>query len=238
MTQSTVVPPEERPISGWQAIWQVLTDPRRTFDRLGSQPPIAAAYLFHMVVIALVFVLTIGSQMEVLDQAMSQAASNPNAQMPPEAMGIMRWIGLGTGAFFAVASPWLIGLIVTLIGLFVAQFSGGGLSFRSLFGMFGYAYIPSAVASVLGGVWLGATGQMLNLSLSVVAPPDTSPAVRALLGMINPFTIWYYVLLAIGFASLLRRPSARGWALPTALFLLSALFAMATAGLAPQPAQF
>lgn len=220
-------------LPGWRALRRVLTDPGETFRRLGDQPPVLPGYLLQMAVGLLVFALTVNTTMALLDQGMAISASQPGAQeMPPGFAPVMKWVSVGFVAAARLAGPWLAGLLLTLIALFVGQFQGGGVPFSAYLGMIGYARVPLALSALLSGVWTALTDKPLIMSLTVFLSPEASPYLKGLLSMFNPFGLWYYALLAIGFAALFKRPPGKGWALPALLFVVATLASVGTAGFA------
>ena len=222
--------PERPPVSAWRAALRVLTDPGETFSKLGAKPPIFPPYLIHMAVGAIAFAVSIPALLEASAQAMSLAASQPGVEMDPSMMGAMSWVSVGFAGVTQIAGPWLAGMLLSFVATFFGQFQGGGVSLSAYLGMIGYARLPLAISTLLGGVFAAFTGQSLDLSLAVFLPETASGVMVGLLKMINPFGIWYYVLLATGFAALFGRSPKRGWLLPVALFVAGTLVTIGTSG--------
>lgn len=209
----------------WTSVWSVLMDPARTFQSLGASPPILPGYLFQMVLglIAAVLVLPM-----VLDTVTAQLAASGT---PPEALAIGRWSGAVGGILGNLAQPLIAGVVVSLLALLVGQFMGGGVSFRAYFGMIGYARVPVAISVLLGGLLASRAEtmeQMATVSLSPAAflSSDSSFLLRAFLTTLNPLEIWYYILLATGFAALHKVKPIKGAALSLILYVLSLGMAM------------
>lgn len=218
-----------RPKNKWTAIGTVLTDPTRTFKSLGENPPVFPGYLVQMLVglVATAVVLP-----KTLDAAATQLAASGT---PPEALVIGKWSGAIGGVLGNLAQPWIVGLVVSLLALMVGQFLGGGVSFRAYFGMIGYARIPLALNVLLSSLLASraeSLEQMATMSLSPAAflPADSSMLLRAFLTTLNPFDLWYYILLAIGFAILHKVKPVKGVALSFILYVL--VLGMALAGTA------
>lgn len=236
--QSPSTQPEAPPISGWRALLSVITEPGETFRRLGSRPPILPGYLLQMAVGLVVFAMTYQQIMEIVTQSMAMGAQQAGEAMAPGFLNVMQNVMLAFMIVGVLAEPWVSGLFVSLLALFVGQFHGGGVAFRSYYGMIGYARVPLALSTLLAGIYQAATGQMLNLSLGVLVPEGGSPYLLGLLSTFNPFTLWYYALLATGFAALFGRPARRGWALPAILWGGAIILGMVQMGLASQFGQF
>ncbi|MFZ5815305.1 MAG: YIP1 family protein [Bacillota bacterium] len=226
--------PAPAPLSPWRALWSVVTDPIATFGRLGPRPAIFPAYLLQMVAGLAGFVLSYPYLMQLIEQG---AAAAPGTS--PEQVAFTKMTALTGGLVSAVAAPWVAGLLVSLVALFMAQFQGGSLPFSAFFGMVGYARLPLVIATLLGGLWVRLLGQPLDISPGALLSAEASPVLKAALGTLNPFGLWYYALLAIGFAALHQKPPAKGAAFALLLFLLYLFFAMAGGGLSavftPQP---
>jgi len=174
-----------------------------------------------MVVALAAFLLSMQATMAVYDEQMAQVASQPGAaQLDAGMMTTMRWVTLGFAGVTSVAGPWLIGMLLSFVAVFFGQFQGGGVSLSAYLGMIGYARMPLVLSQLLGAVYMALTGQALNMSLAVFLPDGASPYLSGLLGMVNPFGLWYYALLGVGFAALFGRSPRRGWLLPAALFVL------------------
>ncbi|MFZ5823090.1 MAG: YIP1 family protein [Bacillota bacterium] len=217
---------EPAPISPWRALWLMMTDPVSTFQRLGTRPAILPAYLLHTVVGLVAIALAWSYTMNIVDEKMAA-----NAAATPDMMPVMKMSAIVGGIIGGAATPWLVGLAVSLLALFIAQFQGGGVPFSSFYGMVGYARVPLAISILLGGLWVALVGKPLDISLAAVLSADASPTLKAALMMVNPFGLWYYALLAIGFATLMKKPATKGIPFAATLFVLSLLLAMAGGGL-------
>lgn len=182
------------------AIASVLVDPTRTFISLADRPRILPVYLVHMAVsilgVALLTPLTLAQAANYL------ADAGAPHQAPMEA----KWIAIVSGLLGAMAGPWLSGLLVSLIAALFGEFLGGGIGIRSYLTMVGYARLPLLLGSVLQTLlvlWSGSLreAEVFSLSLAVFVGDEVSPALRALLGTLNPFGIWYFVLLGVGLSA-------------------------------------
>lgn len=202
---ATMLPGSEVPasISPWKALGQIGTDPIQTFRQLGSRPAIFPAYFLQMITGIVAFVLMYHYTMKLMDEQYSNMAIDPTA------MSNMKIMGLVGGVLSLLGAPWIVGLVISLTALFFAQFQSGSTSFSALFGMIGYARVPLVLSNVIAAA--SVSGKPLNLSLSAMLAADASRPFQTLLAMFNPFSVWYYVLLGIGFATLLgKSPSGHG----------------------------
>jgi hypothetical protein len=204
-------------------------DPTRTFQSLGASPPIWPGYLLQMVagLIGAVLVLP-----KVVDNVTVQLAASGAT---PEALAIGKWSGVIGGVLGNLAQPLLAGLVVSLLALLVGQFLGGSVTFRAYFGMIGYARVPLAINVLVASVLASRAEtleQMATMSLSPAAflPSESSVLLRSFLTTLNPLDIWYYILLASGFAALHKVKPIKGAVLSLIVYLL--VLGMAMAGTA------
>lgn len=223
-------------VSPWRAVVRVLLSPVETFRALGNRPPVLVPYLVHTLVGVVVLALTYSSTMEMVDQIGVMMASQPgvtgdDVQMMQQ---FTRWGATAGLAIQSVAGPWIVGFVLALVALFFGQFHGGGVSLSAYMGMIGYARMPLALSLLLSAVYQAFAGQPLNLSAAAFLPGDASPILAAALTMLNPLGLWYYALLAVGFAALFGREPRKGWAMPVTLLVIGTLYLMATASFAQQ----
>lgn len=222
-------------ISPWGALLRVLTSPGETFRSLGGKPPVLAPYLVHSLVGVVVIALSYSATMQmVMDQALAQMAGQP--AMTPEDMAmmqnVMRWSGWVGLVVQEVIGPWVVGFVLAIVATFFGQFQGGGVPLTSYMGMVGYARMPLDLARLLSAAFIAVTGKPLDLSAAAFLPEGASPVLAGALQMLSPLGLWYYGLLAIGFAALFGREPRRGWALPVTLFVLGTIVTAAAAGVA------
>lgn len=212
--------PETPRISPWGALVRVITEPKATFDALGEKPPIFPGYLVQMLAAGISVAVTLPLSMKLMDSMFAAQG------FPAQAMAIGKWTGIIGGVIGALAGPWVIGVLLALLAMFFGQFMGSTVKFPEYLGMIGYARIPLAIHTVIASA-LAAQAQSIqemadkSLSLAVFLPAGASPVTKTLLGALNPFDLWYFVLLAIGFASMHKARPAKGWGFAATVFALS-----------------
>lgn len=220
-----VLEPSVQRINPWSALYRVLTDPWTTFQRLGEKPPILPSYLAQMIGSLVAAIATIPLTLQVVTD---QLAAMPPDQVPAGFAGMMRNFAIGGAVVQAAVMPWLAGLVIALVATFMAQFTGARVGFRAYFGMVGYARVPLVINSIIQGLLLtraSTLSEAMNMSLSLAAflPTDSNIFVSSLLSLVNPFSIWYYVLLAFGFAALHQTPPKKGWTFAGAILALNVI---------------
>lgn len=223
---------KEKPtVSPWGALFRVVTEPGLTFERLGERPPIMPGYLFQMLGILVVSAATWSAMLAVAEDQLAKMAAAGQATGGGSATFIVI-----TGVVALLIAPWLAGLFTSLLGLLAGQFQGGGVHFGAYFGMIGYARVPLMLGAFVQGLMtlLAKSPQeasKLSLSLAAFLPADASNTLRVFMQSINPFDIWYYVLLAMGFAALHKKKPARGITFAALVYVLGLGMTMLTAGL-------
>jgi hypothetical protein len=132
-----------------------------------------------------------------------------------------------TGITILVVSPIIA---VIFAGILFAIFNaamGGEASFKQVFTVLVHAGALTALSSALSGVFHyfqpGSVGSIANLGALLPMLSETSFAAH-LLGTIDLFLIWYFIILAIGLAVLYRRRTQ-----PIAISLLSVYAVIAIA---------
>lgn len=221
-----------QPLSGWRALLRVILEPGATFEQLGPRPPVLPGYLVQTGLVLVGTLLSLPALMAIAEQqALAQG-------QPAELMAMTRYVAVGSGVFSAVAGPWFSGLLLALACLFFGQFQRTEASFTGYFGLAGYARLPLAIGTIINGLMMRLSDvdltQMQSMSISPAAflPVGANPYLAALLGQFNPFTLWFYALLAIGFGTLHRKTARAGLVLVIALFVINTLLAFAGVGVA------
>jgi hypothetical protein len=212
--------------SAWGALWGVLTEPGRTFAAFAGQVPILPPYLVAMALALVTALLTMPVTQRIAQQQMATQGG-----LPAEGLSIFKWFLVGISVVGALARPWVSGVIVALVALFFGQFSSTRAGFTAYLGLVGYASLPAAAGGVVQALLVMSAGSVdaltrISLSPAVFLPDGSSLALRAVLGLLNPFSLWYYAVLCIGFATLNRGKWTRGLSFALTLFAFSALFAL------------
>lgn len=217
--------------SGWWFL-QVLTSPGKAFEEIAAEPAFLKPAL---VITGINLLLGIILAPKIKAFAVWMVKHGP-AAVPPEQMEQVLAVASTAAAVGsvvgAVVMPWLIWLVIAGLLKVYAMFSAKETSFKSLFAVAVYGYLPV----VLGG--LIATPITLsvpvenfqNVSLSLAAfLPAQSGFLYFFLRQCNPFTWWSLVLYGIGGAAATKtRPVSAA----TYIFVLWLLYALAAGALA------
>jgi hypothetical protein len=202
--------------SKWEDFIDVFYAPSAVFARRS-----ASGFFIPMLVVTLLvgalYVLNSGVWSQVMEAEMARAMAKQARTLTPEQMQTVRSFALvmgKVGAFiFVPVGIFLTGLALWVCGkLFDStQTLGQAVMVAS------YAFLPRVVEGVVTSV----QGLLLDpstftgrwrISLGVgrfLDPDSTSPALLALVGRIDVFTIWVTILLAIGLAVTGKIPRAK-----------------------------
>ncbi|HEV7993951.1 MAG TPA: Yip1 family protein [Gemmatimonadaceae bacterium] len=206
--QETTPPPAAKPASVWEDFIDIFYAPSEVYARRAN-----SGFFLPLVVVTLLtgilFLVNSGVIAPIMDAEMARglaAAQKKGATMSPEQIEAARKVGETFGKIGAfIFMP--IGIFFTGLVLWIAgkifeskQTLGQGLMVAA------YAFMPRVLESVVTavqGLLLDTTKMngRFRISLGVgrfLDPDTTSPALLALVGRLDVFTIWVTVLLAIG----------------------------------------
>ena len=144
---------------------------------------------------------------------------------------VVRWGRYRQMFSAAVEHPVVVLLVAALITVIFSVAGRGHASMRQYFALAAHAFLISAVGVLLTAAWHLATGNaeaQPSLALLLGSSGDTAqPAATRFLGLVNPFTLWMLLVLAVGVDELDRR-----WSFPAAAGVLIGLYLALAAVLA------
>ncbi len=206
-------------------LFVMIFDPPAVFARVRERPQFLAPFiglaLLHMVIAFLTLPYTRAAM-----QAMAQAAGGGagGAADPSRfawASVAFAPIGLAVGLLISAGILWVL---VNLLA--------GEASFRHLLSVATYAGITGIFMGlawyavlVLGG---GRVETMADLKPAFgldLLVPDAGRALKALLGMANPFTLWGLVLTALGIKATHKISSGAAWTVAAMAFVVGSVIA-------------
>ena len=208
-------PSAPAPLSLVARIVGVVASPRETFAAIAATPKWIDVLIVTTLVAAVLtfaFLSTPVGRQAMLDQQVStmegfgmQVSDAQYAEMEK---------GLERGAYFAVGSILVFGPVVTVIlaGVFFAVFNaalGGQASFKHVLAIVAHSGVVGAVGMLFTTPLNYVRESMsdpANLGIFFPMLDEASP-LAAFFGAIKFFTVWWFVVLGIGFAVLYRRRS-------------------------------
>jgi hypothetical protein len=215
--------------SRWEDFIDIFYTPSSVFARRAM-----SGFLLPMVVVTVLtgalYIMNSGVWSPVMDAEMSRALAKQSQQLTAEQMQSIRKVTDVTskiGAFvFVPIGIFLTGLMLWVCGKFVEAKQ----TLRQATMVASFAFMPRIIEALVVAV----QGLVLDpssfngrwrVSLGIgrfLDPDTTSPALLALLGRLDVFTIWVTVLLAIGLAVTGNIPRGRAAIAAAIVWLLGA----------------
>jgi hypothetical protein len=213
----------------------VITSPRETYQNVVAHP----RWFWTLVVVTVI--IAAGVTLPMTTEAGRQAALENNVrQMENFGMQVSdeMYANMAKGMRFATyqtfVSVLIFGPVISVViasilwGVFTILM-GGQATFKQLFAVYVHSSIISAVGQLFTGplnYFRGSMSSATNLAVFLPMIDDQS-FIGRLLGMIDVFIIWWFVLLAIGLGVLYRR---RTQPIAIGLFGLYAVIIVVLAG--------
>ncbi len=240
MTETDFTPPTPpEQTNSFERIAGVFFDPGATFASIVRKPD------FVVPIGLIAFFAVIGGVLAGLridTAALMREALQNNPRMSPEMiekqakfMGGFMKVAFFCAPFFSIIS------LVIIAGIVFAAFKvfGGDGEFPQALSITAYAWMPMMIKGVLGTVLLLAKK---SISLDMLKNPIASnigyfismkahPVLATFLSSFDLFSIWYLVLLTIGFAAMSRFSRTKSAAIIVSLWAVVVFFQVAGAAL-------
>lgn len=250
MTESYVpVPtPDESPsdppvtTGPWAAVVRILSNPADVFALVRARSPWLPPFLLLGIAasaLAVAQVLVTAPMMQDL-MAVPELADELPAGFG-EGLVIVSAV---LGGAFALVTPAIVGLVFALALYVSGLIFNSKANFTQLFSLAGYAEIPAlfgmllslaliviAPEQALAGATSGQAG--FDLSLAVLLPPEAAlKPLGILASMISPFSVWTWVLVALGLRHVGDVSARTAWWQVLTVFAVSALLRLAMGSVA------
>jgi len=207
-------------MSQLQRVTSIFSAPSKTFTEIKNGKTSwwlpwlilgIVGYLFFAVIFTKVTMQTVVDNQVHL---MSDKQQEQMSKMPPEQrdMSLKVQLYITEGIFFI--GPLFLLLIAAVVSLVLwgtINFAfGGKAKFGAIFAMWFFAYLPSAIKSLLGIVAIYASNTPESFNIKNYAPTnvgaflpvtETNHAVYALATSLDIVTIWCMILMSIGLAT-------------------------------------
>lgn len=181
-----------RPLNPLAAFTLVLVFPGRTFERLRERPHWVLPLVF--VVLASMLSSVYAFRGGFMDAYLESAALRTGFSPTEIESGFV-----AAGVLMSVAAVPIIMLIETLFLRLVALAFGGRASFRQVFSVVTHASVPIGIGSILFAILLPVTGSpQAGANLAFLVDAGSHPFWWSLARQVDLFSIWFFVLLAIG----------------------------------------
>lgn len=214
---SAPTPPAKVPV--WEDFLDIFYAPSEVFARR-ERGSIWIPVLVVTLLVGVFFTLNSGMLEPMLDaefRRSMEAARAQNPQLTDEQAQSMRGFTMMMGKVMAFAAIPVMVIVVGAVLWAAGRLVGAKQTMHAALVVTAYSYVPRALEAILTSV----QGLLLDpatldgryrLSFGVgrfLDPDTTAPALLALVGRLDVFTIWVTVLLAIGLAVTGRIPRAQ-----------------------------
>jgi hypothetical protein len=229
-----VIPSETGPeLTSFQRIIGVLFSPDATMASIARRPDWVLP-LILLLVTSLAAGVIMAPRVDF--GAATREAMEQNKNMPQEQVEKAVRISNSIGKVLMYCAPVLsaIGLLV-IAGVLLLAFRlfGGEGDFKQAFSVTCYASIPSIIKSVVTLVIIVAKGGIIpaqalativRSNLGFMADYKASPMAFALLTSLDIFSLWFLILMIIGFAYLARVSKVKSAVIIISLWIVVLLF--------------
>lgn len=208
---------EQGPTMGvLKRIFGMIFSPSATYADISRQPKIAKALIFILGLMVVFTAVTIPSMMNVLKKSMP--SNIPQGATPP--MAVLT-AGVIFGVLVTLPITWLL---VSAIYKVIFIITGEDRPFEQVFAVNLYAQVPILLGMLIKAVIIlikpSLNLQSVRTSLALLLPPSkaTSP-IYALLSTFDLFSIWTYVLVAVGFITVFKISRKKAYTIVISLFI-------------------
>jgi len=141
---------------------------------------------------------------------MTQEQARQSLEMAGKFMDSKSYITQGIGYASAILIPFLTLFILAVVYLLALKILKAEADFTQLLNIIGLATIVSALGAVVTLILSIFTGEISTLSPALLLKSEmVGDTINGLLIKIDVFSIWFYVIIAIGFNKVFRvKPSA------------------------------
>jgi hypothetical protein len=214
------------------AILNIFLDPaasvrhQRTQGKLAWLPPLAVA---AAVSIGIAYLLRPLMEQAMYNDLLDQMAE----QKARESMEFIR----GTLTFSMIMTPVMLAVMLAISGalvLGVGTILGARLQFPEVFTLLAHCSLIPLLAQVAQAVTVKLRGTLDSMKqmqpafgLDLLLDDEAPRLLAGLLNYLSFFTLWYIVILGLGFAALAGVSKAKGFAMTAPVWLLGLVFALA-----------
>ncbi|MCL6611252.1 MAG: YIP1 family protein [Peptococcaceae bacterium] len=211
-------------LSLWKRIYGVIWgSPAGTLESIARKPDFWGAVAL---ILGFNLALTL-VQMPKIREFTAWTMQNlpPEVKMTAQQMDVAVNAALIAALAASVALPPVLWLVTAALLKLFNAFTGEKASFRSLFAVTVYAYLPAVLDAVIKTALVLATParNIARVTISpalLLPPPDMVPdRMYTLLSHLDPFVVWLLVLTAVGGSAAMRIPFRRTFAYIIVLWL-------------------
>ena len=202
--------------------------PGNVMDNLAERPRIAFPFIFLPIVQLAAMLATIPMYKEFIRNGTVELASQKNLEMTSEQLNKTVNLAMITGPVggaIGVVIAWVLGALI-LWGV-IKIFKGQG-SYKQILSITGYAGVITVLSTVVHVIKSNVTGvyDLLSYtSLAVLMPKMDGNFFYGMAKFLDVFSIWQYVVIAIGVAAVSKMPKKKAYLIVAAIFIIQVLYA-------------
>ncbi|EPR08243.1 Yip1 family protein [Ruminiclostridium papyrosolvens] len=202
--------------------------PGKAMDNLAERPRIAFPFIFLPIAQLVAMLAIIPMYKEFIRTSTEELASQKNLEMTTEqlnkAVNLTSITGPIGGAI-GVVITWVLGALI-LWGI-IKIFKGQG-SFKQILSITGYAGVITVLSTVVHVIKTNITGVydiLSYTSMAVLMPKMDGNFIYGMAKFLDVFSIWQYVVIAIGVAAVSKMPKKKAYLIVAAIFVIQVLYA-------------
>lgn len=237
--QSSTPVPAREPMSLPEACFSIFFAPSRVFaDRQNRDWVVPLIIL--TVLVGLLFFGTKPYMQTVLDAETNRqmaATARTHPELTPAQLDASRAIGEKLAIVFVTLAIPVIVVCIALLEWVIGRFVESKQTIKAAFVVATFAYFPKVLAQLAAGL-IGAARDPAHMkglfSVTVgpgffLDPATTSPAVYAVVGRLDLFTLWVTVLLGIGLHVTGKVPKTKAYIVAAVIWIIGALPGLSSA---------
>ncbi|MGG5252583.1 Yip1 family protein [Neobacillus sp. SM06] len=190
----------------------MISSPSVQFERMKTKTPVAFPLIIMLIITAVTGALV--SYISLGNPLLKEATAASGVQMP---VGLT----IGAGAFGSIFGGAIVYLIAAgIYKLFMVIF-GNDTSYKKLFALVVFSSIISSLGLLVNGLIALAVGGYEPIYTSLAPLAGENKLLSAIFKNFDIFTIWYYVVLALGFRIVAGLSKNKAILIVVIVFLLS-----------------
>lgn len=221
MEEQNIITEEQQELTQMDAISGVFTEPGATFETITKFPK-RNFWLLPVIILVVTSVISsflffsdaelVGKMMDKQKQQlrermqenvksgkMTQEQANNAIEQAEKFMDPKGLFFKITGTAGAVVAPFLMLFVLSVIYMLLLKMFKANFEFVNILNVVGLSLIVSAIGSIIAIVLSIIMGDLTSVGLALVLKADTvGETVYTLLMKLDAFSIWFYVLVAIG----------------------------------------
>ncbi|MGB4649545.1 MAG: YIP1 family protein [Acetivibrionales bacterium] len=219
--------PGSRPGFFRRLIW-LFASPGRLMEELAEKPRVLFWLILGSVTTAVPFAVRMPLYEEMVRKsiaAQSEYLESFGLEMTPEMIEAGLSSGLVTGLVTMPFQAAVVFLLTALLYYIIMRIMGGEGKFKAYLSVVVHAGIISVLYTLMLTAISYYTGSLhqtaaLTSLASLVSPEDVDPYVYGFLAGIDVFTIWRYVLMAIGFTAVSKLKKKHVYIVTAIIFII------------------